>query len=111
MDHTDSGAASAKGGTRSRAPADEGDLVPPDTTPFGTPRASSWSNDWIATVEAKESSFGRRICGARLLSGTPCTLGSSHSSGRCRFHGGFDVTGAPEGNRNAVIHGLYSRTS
>ena len=45
--------------------------IPSGRTPRGTPRAQSWSDDWIATVEAKESLYGRRICGARLLSGTP----------------------------------------
>ena len=43
------------------------------------------------------------------MDGAPCELGSSHPTGRCRFHGGFDLTGAPAGNRNAYIHGLYSR--
>ncbi|HPO16190.1 MAG TPA: hypothetical protein PLI09_22335, partial [Candidatus Hydrogenedentes bacterium] len=37
-------------------------------------------------------------------------LAPEHKNGRCRFHGGFDLTGAQPGNRNAVIHGLYSRT-
>ncbi len=101
MHHTDSGA----GGP----PASHGQDAHANTTPRGTPRAKCWSDDWIATVDAKESLYGRRICGARLMSGTPCTLTSNHPSGRCRFHGGFDLTGAPEGNRNAVIHGLYSR--
>jgi len=71
--------------------------------------AKSWTPDWIAAVEAKEESLERPICGARLMSGNPCTLVSTHPSGRCRYHGGFDLTGAPEGNRNAVLHNLYSR--
>ena len=81
----------------------------PHTTQHGSPCARTWTPDWIAVVEAREESLGRPICGARLMSGNPCTLMSSHASGRCRFHGGFDLTGAPEGNRNAIIHNLYSR--
>jgi len=78
-------------------------------TSLGTPRARSWDDAWLEMVNAAEGRLGRRICGARLIDGTPCELGSSHASGRCRFHGGFDLTGAPAGNRNAYIHGLYSR--
>ncbi len=78
-------------------------------TTLGTPCARSWTNDWIATVNTKESERNHRICGARLPDATPCTNASDHPSGRCQFHGGFDLTGAPPGNRNHVIHGLYSR--
>ncbi|MCC6695521.1 MAG: hypothetical protein IT365_07815, partial [Candidatus Hydrogenedentes bacterium] len=78
-------------------------------TTLGTPSARSWTQDWLATVNAKETQLKRRICGARLPDATPCTNTSDHPSGRCPFHGGFNLTGAPPGNRNAVIHGLYSR--
>ncbi|GMV94837.1 MAG: hypothetical protein AMXMBFR82_46150 [Candidatus Hydrogenedentota bacterium] len=81
----------------------------PTLTTLGTPRARSWTNDWIATVDATETKLNHRICGARLPDGTPCCNESDHPSGRCAFHGGFDLTGAPPGNRNHVIHGLYSR--
>ena len=81
----------------------------PHTTPHGSPCAKSWTPDWITVVEAKEHTLDRPICGARLMSGNPCTLVSTHASGRCRYHGGFDLTGAPAGNRNAVLHNLYSR--
>ncbi len=81
----------------------------PTLTNLGTPCARSWTNDWIATVNAKETELNHRICGARLPDGTPCCNESDHPSGRCQFHGGFDLTGAPPGNRNAHIHGLYSR--
>ena len=83
--------------------------VPPKLTDMGTPCSRIWTDDWIAAVNAAESSLGHRICGARTHAGTPCTMESSHPNGRCRFHGGFDLTGAPKGNRNAVLHGLYSR--
>ncbi len=78
-------------------------------TALGTPCAGSWDEAWLVRVEAVEEELGRRVCGARTMSGTPCTLTSDHPSGRCRFHGGFALTGAPKGNRNAVLHGLYSR--
>ncbi len=76
---------------------------------MGSPCARSWSDEWIATVNATESQLNHRICGARLPDGSPCTRQSNHSSGRCPLHGGFNLTGAPPGNRNHVIHGLYSR--
>lgn len=82
---------------------------PTRTTPRGTPCASSWTEDWIAAVEAREQAMDRRICGARTIGGKPCPQAADHPSGRCRHHGGFALTGAPAGNRNAVIHGLYSR--
>lgn len=78
----------------------------PKHTTLGTPCARSWSNDWIATVDATERDLNHRICGARLPDGTPCCNQSDHPSGRCPFHGGFDLTCAPPGNRNHVIHGL-----
>ena len=78
-------------------------------TDLGTRCSRAWDADWIAVVNAAEARLGRRICGARTLNGTPCTLESNHRNGRCRFHGGFALTGAPHGNRNALLHGLYSR--
>jgi hypothetical protein len=75
----------------------------------GSPCAQSWDEDWVGVVEKAERVRGRRICGARTLAGTPCTLEPNHANGRCRFHGGFDLTGAPAGNRNALVHGLYAR--
>jgi hypothetical protein len=82
---------------------------PERTTTLGTPCARSWTEDWITAVNAKETELNHRICGARLPDATPCCNTSDHPSGRCQFHGGFDLTGAPPGNRNAHIHGLYSR--
>lgn len=79
------------------------------TTSHGTPWATTWDEAWAARVEGAESALGRRICGARTLSGDPCTLGSDHPTGRCRYHGGTDAIGAPIGNQNARTHGLYAR--
>jgi len=78
-------------------------------TKRGTPCAKSWDAAWIARVEAAEEKAGRRICGACSTGDTPCKLSSDHPSGRCKHHGGFHKTGAPDGNRNAQRHGLYSR--
>jgi hypothetical protein len=69
-----------------------------------------WDDAHIAKVEAAELQLNRPICGARNLAGHPCTLEPDHSNGRCRFHGGFNFTGAQPGNRNGVIHGLYARS-
>ena len=83
--------------------------TPKPHTSLGTPCSPAWDSDWIATVETREREVGHRICGARTLAGTPCALTSDHKKGRCKYHGGFDLTGAQPGNRNAVIHGLYAR--
>jgi hypothetical protein len=56
-----------------------------------------------------EQRLERRICGARTPAGEPCELAPNHENGRCRFHGGFPLTGGQEHNRNAATHGLYSR--
>jgi hypothetical protein len=69
----------------------------------------NWTDDWIARVAETEARLGHPICGSRTIAGRPCELHPNHPNGRCRFHGGFDLTGAPKGNRNAMIHGLYSR--
>ncbi len=79
------------------------------TTTRGTPCARSWTHDWITRVESREEELGRRICGARTVGHSPCPALSAHPSGRCEHHGGFDLTGAPEGNRNAIVHNLYAR--
>ncbi len=84
-------------------------IAPPRATTRGTPCALSWDDAWVAQIEAREQAADRRICGARSIGGRPCPLPSDHPSGRCRHHGGFPLTGAPADNRNAVIHGLYSR--
>ena len=78
-------------------------------TTLGTPLSPAWDLAHIALVEAREAELNRRICGARTLSGVPCSLGPNHENGRCKYHGGFNLTGAPQGNRNATVHGLYSR--
>jgi len=79
------------------------------TTSKGTPWAATWDEGWAATVEAVEGDVGRRVCGAKTLAGTPCSLSSEHRTGRCAFHGGTDAIGAPVGNSNARVHGLYAR--
>ena len=78
-------------------------------TDLGTPRAQGWPLVWFERVDALEHELGRRICGGVCADGTPCRRVSTHSSGRCSHHGGNHLTGAPKGNENARIHGLYSR--
>ena len=81
----------------------------PRRTTLGALCAKTWDDQWIATVDTAEQRLGRPICGAHTLAANPCPLPPNHENGRCRFHGGFPLTGAPNANRNAVIHGLYSR--
>ena len=45
-------------------------------------------------------------CGARTRSGKPCRS-PAMPNGRCRMHGGLSP-GAPQGNRNALKHGLFT---
>ena len=78
-------------------------------TKLGTPHAHTWDDVWADCVQQCEAELGRRICGAKTLAGNPCTLTSRHKTGRCAFHGGTDAIGAPVGNSNARIHGLYAR--
>ena len=78
-------------------------------TDHGTPRANGWPLVWFERVNALEHELGRRICGGVSPDGAPCRRTSTHSSGRCSHHGGNHLTGAPNGNENARIHGLYSR--
>ncbi len=79
------------------------------TTKQGTPISPRWDDDWVAQVQDVERQLGRRICGAHSPAWTPCKLGSTHPNGRCRYHGGHPNIGAPLGNKNAIIHGLYAR--
>jgi len=83
--------------------------APPITTALGTPASPKWDADWLAEVDRTETELGHRICGAHTPAWTPCKLTSTHPNGRCRFHGGHPGIGAPDGNRNAWVHGLYSR--
>lgn len=79
------------------------------TTDRGTPRATTWDDEWFGLVQETEARLGRRICGAVGLDAEPCERASKHRSGRCTHHGGSHLSGAPEGNQNALIHGLYAR--
>ena len=78
-------------------------------TKLGTPCSPKWDEAWVAQVDYVERQLDHRICGAHSPAWTPCKLASTHANGRCRFHGGAAGIGAPKGNRNAMIHGLYSR--
>ena len=78
-------------------------------TKLGTPCSPKWEKDWIAEVEKTEEKLGHRCCGAHALDEFPCELESTSENGRCRFHGGGLGIGAPKGNSNARIHGLYAR--
>jgi hypothetical protein len=49
------------------------------------------------------------ICGAMTREGKPCTEPPFRGSRRCRIHGGAPGSGAPQGNQNALKHGLYTK--
>jgi hypothetical protein len=56
---------------------------------------------------------GAKACGAKLRGagsapGAACTRPPLPGKRRCRRHGGAPGTGAPEGNRNRLVHGLRS---
>lgn len=52
------------------------------------------------------------ICGAKTRAGHPCRMPPVKGKTRCRMHGGTTQeaknAGAPQGNRNALLHGYYS---
>lgn len=48
-------------------------------------------------------------CGARTRTGMPCRSPAVHGKRRCRMHGGAPGSGAPQGNKNALKHGRYTR--
>ena len=50
-------------------------------------------------------------CGAKTRSGAPCQAPAVAGKARCRMHGGTKGSGAPQGNQNALKHGLYTRES
>ena len=83
--------------------------VSKNKTKLGTPCSKKWNTEWIELVDKCEAELGHRCCGAHAPDGLPCEVISDHTNGRCRFHGGTIGIGAPEGNTNARIHGLYSR--
>jgi len=48
-------------------------------------------------------------CGAKTRKGGTCKSPVVGGKKRCRMHGGAPGSGAPQGNKNAVKHGLYTR--
>jgi hypothetical protein len=52
-----------------------------------------------------------RRCGAKTRSGKSCRSPAVHGNKRCRMHGGAPGSGAPEGNQNALKHGLYRKAA
>ncbi len=48
-------------------------------------------------------------CGAKTRRGTSCQSPAVRGKKRCRMHGGAKGSGAPEGNENALKHGMYTR--
>jgi len=50
-------------------------------------------------------------CGAKTRSGARCKSPAVTGKKRCRMHGGAEGSGAPEGNKNALKHGLYTRSA
>jgi hypothetical protein len=78
-------------------------------TKMGTPCSPKWDDEWVTFVEKTEETVGHRCCGAHATDNAPCELESTSKNGRCRFHGGGLNVGAPKGNTNAQIHGLYAK--
>ena len=50
-----------------------------------------------------------RRCGAKTRSGKPCMSPAVSGKKRCRMHGGAPGSGAPQGNKNAMKSGLFTR--
>lgn len=49
-------------------------------------------------------------CHARNRKGKPCGRWAAPGKTVCHYHGGAPGTGAPKGNLNHYIHGLYSKS-
>lgn len=49
-------------------------------------------------------------CGAKakVNNGNPCRCPAIKGKARCRLHGGAKGSGAPLGNANALVHGVYT---
>jgi hypothetical protein len=47
--------------------------------------------------------------GAKTRSGGACRSPAVQGKRRCRMHGGAPGSGAPENNKNALKHGLYTK--
>lgn len=47
-------------------------------------------------------------CGAKTRTSGACGSPAVHGRKRCRMHGGAPGSGAPEANRNARKHGLFT---
>jgi hypothetical protein len=47
-------------------------------------------------------------CGAKTRTSGACRSPAVHGRKRCRMHGGAPGSGAPEANRNARKHGLFT---
>jgi hypothetical protein len=52
-----------------------------------------------------------RRCGAKTRSGKPCQSPAVQGKCRCRMHGGAPGSGAPQGNKNALKLGHYTRAA
>ena len=50
-------------------------------------------------------------CGAKTRAGGACQSPAVAGKKRCRMHGGAKGSGAPQGNQNALKHGLCTRAS
>lgn len=48
-------------------------------------------------------------CGAKTRSGSACRSPAVRCKKRCRMHGGAAGSGAPEGNQNALKHGVFTK--
>lgn len=48
-------------------------------------------------------------CGAQTRLGQACRAPAVTDKARCRMHGGAKGSGAPQGNRNSLKHGVFTR--
>jgi hypothetical protein len=47
-------------------------------------------------------------CGAKTRFGKACMSPAVRGKRRCRMHGGAPGSGAPQGNKNSLKHGLFT---
>ena len=71
-------------------------------------RSASGSACVFPVCSSTSPSNGPR-CGARTRGGRPCRSPAVYGKRRCRMHGGAVGSGAPEGNQNALKHGVFTK--
>lgn len=101
----------AKAETKAQAKAKVKDPAKPQPKSKVKPKKLNKKDEkYLTMVMAVEKRLGRKVCGARLVSGFPCEHEGSEGNGRCNWHGGILPEGWNCGKQNARKHGIYIKS-